>query len=192
MRAFRDAVVDCALQELGWRGVPFTWDKQQGNMNVKARLDRAFLNQRFLDLFEFSSVKHISSVESDHCFVLAELKATMATGWSRAQRTFRYENVWQSHPDYDDMVRRLWRTGAGQGGLQGPVDALSELQNDLGSWGQREFGNLVKKVRKLQQRLDRLRSASLGRGPTEEENQWHHSCEKLFGKRKYGLSNDLV
>ena len=49
------------------------------------------------------------------------------------------------------------------------IDALSVVQNDLGTWGQREFGNLAKKVRKLQQRLDRLRSTSLGRGPTEEE-----------------------
>ena len=35
MRAFREAVSDCALQDLGWRGVPFTWDNaQQGSYNV--------------------------------------------------------------------------------------------------------------------------------------------------------------
>ena len=49
MRGFRDAVADCALQDLGWRGVPFTWDnKQNGAANVKARLDRALANQKFL------------------------------------------------------------------------------------------------------------------------------------------------
>ena len=68
---------DCALLDVGWRRVPFTWDnKQQGNANVKARLDRAMVNSLFLDLFEFTSVEHLSSVESDYRFVLAELKMT--------------------------------------------------------------------------------------------------------------------
>jgi hypothetical protein len=49
MRGFRQAVEDCSLQDLGFSGVPFTWDnKQQGNANVKARLDRSFVNAEFL------------------------------------------------------------------------------------------------------------------------------------------------
>ncbi|KAE8808833.1 hypothetical protein D1007_14579 [Hordeum vulgare] len=120
---FRDVVADCALQELGWQGVPFTWDnKQHGTRNVKARLDRALVNQDFLQLFEFSKVQHISSVESDHYFVFVQLKDTLPSGWSRAERQFIYENVWESHPDYDDMVRRIWRTGSGQHGLRGLTD----------------------------------------------------------------------
>lgn len=170
MRAFRDAVDDCSLQDLGWRGIPYTWDNRQaGSANVKARLDRALANDRFLNLFQFTAVKHISSVESDHCFVAAEFRTSMANNWPRAQRSFRYENVWQSHGQYDQLVRDLWQAGAGRGGLQGVVDALAVVQKDLGAWGEREFRNLSKKVRKLQKRLERLRSVSMGRGPTEEE-----------------------
>ena len=55
MRAFREAVDFCSFQDLGWRGVPFTWDnKQQGAANVKARLDRALANESFIALFEFA------------------------------------------------------------------------------------------------------------------------------------------
>ena len=37
MQAFRKAVDDCSFLDLGWRGVPFTWDnKQHGDSNVKA------------------------------------------------------------------------------------------------------------------------------------------------------------
>ena len=105
MRAFREAAADCALQDMGWRGVPFTWDnKQQGEMNVKARLDRTMVNSKFLDLFEYTSVKHISSVELDHCFVLVELRSNLDTGWTQGRRSFRYENVWQCHADYDEKV----------------------------------------------------------------------------------------
>ncbi|KAE8779887.1 hypothetical protein D1007_47118 [Hordeum vulgare] len=169
MRSFRDVIADCALQEVGWHGIPFTWDnKQQGTRNVKARLDRAFVNQQFLQVFQFPKVKHIVSVESNHCFVLAELIEVELRS-CRAPRQFRYENVWQSHPDYDDMIGRIWRTGSGQQGLGGLIEALTTVQTHLGSWGQREFGNMAKKVRKLQQRLERLQHASLGRGSTVKE-----------------------
>ncbi|KAE8791022.1 hypothetical protein D1007_34454 [Hordeum vulgare] len=169
MRFFRDVIADCALQEVGWQGVPFTWDnKQQGTRNVKARLDRAFVNQQFLQLFEFPKVKHICSLESDHCFVLADLKDSESCS-SQAPRQFRYDNVWQSHPYYDDMVGRIWHSGSGHQGLGGLLDALTIVQTHLGSLGKREFGNMAKKVRKLQQRLERLRYASLGRGPRVEE-----------------------
>ena len=63
----------------------------------------------------------------------------------------------------------MWRAGAGRDGLQGIIEALAEVQTQLGAWGNREFGNMQKKVRRLQARLDRLRRASMGRGPTEEE-----------------------
>ena len=79
-------------------------------MNVKARLDRALVNQHFLDLFEFSCVKHITSAESDNFFMLAELRTTPVTGWARPQRSFCYENVWQTHDDYDEMVGNMWLT----------------------------------------------------------------------------------
>ena len=102
MLAFREVVDFCSFQDLGWRGLPFTWDnKQQGDANVKARLDRALANPSFLSLFEFSSVKHISSTVSDHCYVLTEMRKSPVSSWPRSQRSFRYENVWQTHEDYD-------------------------------------------------------------------------------------------
>lgn len=49
------------------------------------------------------------------------------------------------------------------------MQAFYSVQENLGSWGEREFGNLAKKVRKLQKNLERLRMASVGQGPNEEE-----------------------
>jgi hypothetical protein len=41
MLGFREAVDNCDLQDLGYVGIPYTWDnKQQGEANVKVRLDR--------------------------------------------------------------------------------------------------------------------------------------------------------
>ena len=42
MAAFRDVLADCGLTDLGFVGLPFTYDNgRDGNANVKVRLDRA-------------------------------------------------------------------------------------------------------------------------------------------------------
>jgi hypothetical protein len=85
MQAFHEVIDFRSFQYLRWRGVPFTLDnKQQGNSNVKARHGRALANDSLMNLFAFSSVKHISSTVSDHCYVQAELRTAQVNAWPRA------------------------------------------------------------------------------------------------------------
>ena len=48
MDGFWDAVDTCGFSDLGFIGLPYTWDnQQQGDSNIKVRLDRAFANSFF-------------------------------------------------------------------------------------------------------------------------------------------------
>jgi hypothetical protein len=170
MRAFREVIEHCSFSDLGWSGVEYTWDNgQMGESNVKARLDRAFGNEVFLNKFEHISMWHIVTTESDHCFVLVKFCENMAEERGRGGKQFRYENVWQTHADYDKLVLDNWQKGAGAAGLGGVVQALNLMQESLSSWGAKDFGCLAGKGRKLRQKLDRLRGRSVRRGPTDEE-----------------------
>ncbi|KAE8804217.1 hypothetical protein D1007_19788 [Hordeum vulgare] len=172
MRAFREVIDDCGLQDLGWCGMEFTWDNAQaGNANVKARLDRAFGNTALLNLFTSITVRHIGVVESDHCFVMVRLQEYADQRTGRA-RPFRYEDVWQTHADYDQLILDKWRCGEGGQRLLNVAHALSTLQHDLSLWGAKEFGCLLRKIRKLRDRLNRLRLRSLGRGSSAEEKDF--------------------
>jgi hypothetical protein len=52
MDGFRDAVNTCGFTDLGFLGLPYTWDnRQHGVDNIKVRLDRAFANPTFTDMF---------------------------------------------------------------------------------------------------------------------------------------------
>ena len=98
MRAFREAMEDCLLQDLGWSGAEYTWDNgQAGSLNVKARLDRALGNAEFLNMFDNSRVRHIYTPESDHCFIMVDLRDRFTAEPRRGGRQFRYEDVWQTH-----------------------------------------------------------------------------------------------
>ncbi|KAM0859687.1 hypothetical protein ACQ4PT_047052 [Festuca glaucescens] len=170
MRAFREVLEDCSLVDLGWSGVEYTWDNgQMGVANVKARLDRSLGNEAFMNMFAHKRVRHIVTSESDHCFVLSEVRVDVGDTRPRGPIQFRYEDVWQTHADYDDLVLAKWKKGAGRDGLSGVVQALNDMQASLSMWGAKEFGCLARKVRKLRQKLERLRGCSVGRGPTDEE-----------------------
>jgi hypothetical protein len=57
MDAFREVLFDCNLTDLGFAGVPYTYDnKRQGKANVQVRLDRAVASSEWRDLFADSHV----------------------------------------------------------------------------------------------------------------------------------------
>jgi hypothetical protein len=164
MRAFREAVEDCALQDLGFSGLPFTWDNRQDDReNVKARIDRALGNAALLNQFQVVKVRHVSIVQSDHYMVVTELRKH-AQFWPNGHNVFPYENVWQTHGDYDQIVRQLWE-GAEKGvGLGGFANTLKSMQTGLNAWGTATFGNFKKKLDNLRRELERVRRQSVGRG----------------------------
>lgn len=52
MEGFREAVAMCGFSDLGFIGLPYTWDnRQDDDHNVKVRLDRGLATDGFLDLF---------------------------------------------------------------------------------------------------------------------------------------------
>ena len=57
MEVFRDCLVTCELQDLGFSGLPYTYNNgQEGNRNVQVRLDRACADEALRDLFPATHV----------------------------------------------------------------------------------------------------------------------------------------
>jgi hypothetical protein len=75
MEEFRDTLSSCDLYDIGFHGLPFTWDNgRSGNANVRVRLDRAVADLLGRDDFDDAQVSHLVSSRSDHCPILVELK----------------------------------------------------------------------------------------------------------------------
>jgi hypothetical protein len=71
MEGFREVMDFCGFKDLGYSGLPYTWDNhRQGVANIKVHLDRALANQSWLDMFRDIVVQHIQMIESDHCGLL--------------------------------------------------------------------------------------------------------------------------
>jgi hypothetical protein len=109
---FQDVVEDCGLNDLGFNGLPFTWDNyQEGDYNVKVRLDRALGDVRFVECMGGTRVTHVPTVFSDHSAILVELKKNEVLGrCPKKRKPFRYENMWQRHEAYTDFVKQSWES----------------------------------------------------------------------------------
>ena len=69
--AFGDALESCQLQDLGYKGYPFTWNnKRPSEANTKIKLDRAVANKDWIGKFQMSKVIHLSAHASDHLPIL--------------------------------------------------------------------------------------------------------------------------
>lgn len=73
--AFREALTDCCLLDLGFIGNPLTWKTTRGG-GIKKRLDRACATASWRNMFTVSKVTHLKSCKSDHIPLLLELSHT--------------------------------------------------------------------------------------------------------------------
>lgn len=92
MEGFRDAVQVCDFMDLGFIGLPYTWDnRQQGGDNIKVWLDRGLATQSFLSLFKDVKVWHVQTTKSDHYCSVLECSKNLPRRRGRCQ--FCYENM---------------------------------------------------------------------------------------------------
>jgi hypothetical protein len=71
MEAFRQALSNCALQDMGFQGNRFTWwNGRNGDDCVYERLDRGVCSAAWNLLFPCTQVRHIPFANSDHDAIL--------------------------------------------------------------------------------------------------------------------------
>ena len=107
---FREILSYCDLHDLGFSGIPWTYDnKQEGERNVKVRLDRAVASPQWSDWFPNVRVKHLMSSRSDHCPIL--LATTPEEEERQKSRILRYEIMWEREESLPDEIKKAWDVG---------------------------------------------------------------------------------
>ena len=134
--AFRDALSDCGLSDLGFSGLPYTYNNwHNGDDNVKVRLDRAVACSTWRDLFGDAVLHHLVSSRSDHCPLFLEIRKE---NWERHKpRIFRYEIMWERLESLVVEIKKAWCTDSSREGLGGVVAALKRVQTALRTIGAR-------------------------------------------------------
>ena len=156
MVAFRDTLLVCELKDLGFQGIPFTYDNgRRGNANVKVRLDRALADDRWRDIFTDASVVHLVTPCSDHCPILVKLDREAATG--SVCKCRRYEIMWEREHALPEVISNAWQDCGPKSDLGEVNAALKKVMDVLQTWGGRKFGNVTRELARLRKKLENLR-----------------------------------
>lgn len=158
MDAFRDALATCDMHDLGFSGLPWTFDnnKQYGRRNVRVRLDKVVATPGWSNLFEQESVEHLVSPCSDHCPVL--LRVIPAALERRGQKILRYEIMWEREESLCDVIVSSWEGAPAKLDLGSVSSALRDVMGSLQEWSREKFGSVRRKLEELRAQLASLSS----------------------------------
>ncbi|KAL9436888.1 hypothetical protein AB3S75_022853 [Citrus x aurantiifolia] len=163
---FREALRDCDLLDIGYKGYPFTWSNGKfGPAFVEERLDRFVCNGAWRDIFSDVVATNIDTWTSDHCPVMMEVQ-TRGCGMNFNQRRatrIHYEDMWSPYDGCKEIVEEEWST-QGRWNIENPASVFQKVAKKsmarLILWSKEEFRGRQKKLEKL---TKQLRSRKLNR-----------------------------
>lgn len=152
-RSLHNLTFKQGLIDLGFSGPRFTWSNNRKSLGlVQVRLDRAFGNSKFLELFPAVSIKHLARTGSDHSPLLITTKAPHR----KFQSVFRFEHFWLPHSDLSGLAHKAFCGGHSAPDAAPTVQlssALLALQPMLKAWNWRTFGVLEHRQKDVASRI---------------------------------------
>jgi hypothetical protein len=164
----------CDLHDLGFTGLPWTYDNQQfGRRYIRVRLDRVVASPSWSNLFEGARVVHLVSPCSDHCPIL--LKVIPDNAVDRKTRIARYEIMWEREESMGEVILDAWENGPPRSDLGSVACALRNIMSFLQEWSREKLGSVRKQLEVLRAQLADLQ----GRSDDESWQQVKDAAEAM-------------
>jgi hypothetical protein len=158
MRDFREVLSHCDLHDLGFIGLPWTFDnKQKGDRNVRVCIDRAVASPAWSALFPEHRLCHLVSSQSYHYPIL--LSADTASSAQVGRPIRRYEIVWEREPSLSAAVEEAWSRRVPVSDLGDVVASLNSMMTSLYAWKREHFKLVPKEIEKNRALLEALKEA---------------------------------
>jgi hypothetical protein len=112
MLTFRDALIDCGLEDLGYAGDSFTWRRKWSRriLGIRERLDRACANEAWVELFPTASLANLDMIRSDHRPILMDTEYYRSSATSGKIRKKRFEGKWLKEDGVGEVVQNAWES----------------------------------------------------------------------------------
>ncbi|CAM8912119.1 unnamed protein product [Rhodiola kirilowii] len=181
MENFRQALLDCELMDLGFKGSKFTYsNKRKGYDEIQCRLDRAVGDVLWVEKYPNSVIQHLISHRSDHCPLLLSMDGVI-----RAKgKPFRFEAMWMRDSSFADTVNKNWNPNGNMS------DKLIHLTQQLKVWNRKSFGHVGNHLRKLKKDLAEVRLCRRTQFTSEKEksisneiDEWLIREETMWSQR---------
>ncbi|CAN1218975.1 Transposon TX1 uncharacterized 149 kDa protein [Linum perenne] len=147
--AFKDFITNNHLLDMGYRGNMFTWsNNQEGEDNVKVRLDRGLCSVAWRTLFDKAVIYHETIIGSDH----APLRLELHESNTQSRAPFRFDERWLQEQDFSDTILNAWMTNANC------QDNLKTLHKIIHRWKRQNQINSRHRLLEIQRELKEVQS----------------------------------
>lgn len=166
--------------DLGFNGSRFVWDNnQEGAALIKERLDRAVVNELWMENFPAAAVFQLLREEYDHSPILV----TTVRSEGRRNRPFRFIEAWISNDSSKVLIKEVWNSDY-KGGMHGHRlnRSLRATTIALQKWNREVFGFANIKVKDLEKELEELQGIDSNRG-------WHNQIHEKLRTQRYRLDS---
>ncbi|PON37349.1 Endonuclease/exonuclease/phosphatase, partial [Trema orientale] len=184
---FRAGITLCDLVDLDSQGPFYTWQGFRKGHLVMSRLDRAFCNDDFLNLWNQVSSICLPRSHSDHHPLLLTSLKDIPTG----PRPFRFQGMWLSHPTFMDLVRNVWSRSFFGSPFTILVNKLKALKRELKVWNWEVFGDLKLKIARATQNVsliqERLGIEGFSDPLLKQETEAHPAFDILLSQEEIYL-----
>lgn len=150
-REFNEWVDSKGLVDMGYAGTKFTWRRGVNERTFRgARLDRGLGSVDWFEMYPTTNISHLPAVTSDHTPLLLGIEER--DNFKRSDR-FRFQAAWTMHDGFKEIVKNAWTKGHS---LNDKIESTKVILMD---WNKNSFGNIHKKKRRLEARLEGIQRA---------------------------------
>jgi hypothetical protein len=160
MQAFREALTDCDLEDIGFVGDRFTWKRR----TIRERLDRVVANGAWTSMHPGAVLSHLEYTRSDHRPILLDTEYQSLPG-NNNSGTKRFEGKWLKEEGFREEVQRAWEA-AGHATSNEVLSKLNHMHQALHAWDSKVLKKPKRRLRKAQREYNNAMT-----GPISDESE---------------------
>jgi hypothetical protein len=174
MQAFRDAIADCNLTDLGYVGDEFTWHRGA----IRERLDRALSNDSWNIKFPNAVLENLPYCKSDHRPLLLCLEEQVAHD-NNSPSVLRFEAKWLKEAQFSEIVQQAWERSSNN--LNSDLAGrLATVHEHLHKWDRYTLQSSKRRLRSAQRELERVAVDALTNENVTKQKEIAVEIERLL------------
>ncbi|XP_015165490.1 uncharacterized protein [Solanum tuberosum] len=160
----------CGLMDLGYTGQTYTWcNHRNEEARVWKRLDRAMVNDNWLQGIPQTTITHLHSVGSDHCPLLMEIVDKV----KQPIKYFKFLHCWTKHEEFNNVVKACWDREVEGNPMWRLQQKMKRLTATPSNWSKTTYGDIFSIVRDHEERVRVAEEALIVNNSTENRANLH-------------------
>jgi hypothetical protein len=161
MNAFRDVLMECGLEDLGYSGDIFTWKRGW----IRERLDRVVVNGAWSVMHPTTGVQHLEYIKSEHRPILLETEIQQHAPRNQSKSKC-FKARWLQEKGFQEKVQQTWEVMTAVSPLDNVLSKLNKLHGALHEWDANILQRSKHHMKKAQQELEKAMAV-----PMTDENE---------------------